>query len=116
MHPARRSRSDYSLQTLAFSEPSFAALTGQTLATVDGPDSFNVMSALLDGRAGRDHLVEHGRGLALRQGNWKFLPAQGNDSGKDIGESSNIAGRHPEIVAKMGKLLNELQAAGRSRP
>ena len=34
------------------------------------------MAALLgEARAGRDHLVEHANGLALREGPWKFIPA-----------------------------------------
>lgn len=115
---------------------SFAALTGQTLAEPDGPDSFNVLPALLGGKTGRAHLVEHGRGLSLRLGTWKYLPPQKPaaakkgggakkdraaataelyDLAQDIGETQNVAGQHPEIVEKMQKLLAEIEAKGRSR-
>jgi len=114
---------------------SFAAFTGQTLAEADGPDSFNVLPALLDGKPGRAHLVEHGRGLNLRLGTWKYLPPQ-NAAGKkgrkakpsgpvprgelydlsqDIGETQNVASQHPEIVKKMQAMLKEIDAKGRSR-
>ncbi len=59
-----------------------AALTGATLAAADGPDSFNVLPALTGtpDKPLRDHVVlapskqEH---LAIRQGNWVYIGAQG---------------------------------------
>ena len=42
-----------------------------------GPDSFNVLPALLgESKAGRDTLVEQGGGVqtAMRKGQWKFIP------------------------------------------
>jgi arylsulfatase A-like enzyme len=59
---------------------SFAALTDQTLAPDDGPDSYNVLPALLGQKTEapcRDYLVEQDNGgavLALRHGPWKFIP------------------------------------------
>jgi arylsulfatase A-like enzyme len=59
---------------------SFAALTGQTLAAADGPDSFNVLPALLGenrDKPCRRYLVEQdnaGHQLALRDGPWKLIP------------------------------------------
>ena len=55
----------------------FAALTGQKLAADAGPDSFNVLPALLGEKLDkpcREHLVEHGNVLALRKGPWKLIP------------------------------------------
>ena len=53
---------------------SFAALTGQKLAAGEGPDSRNVLPALLgQSQTGRDQLVEHARVLALRDGSWKYI-------------------------------------------
>src|SRR5439155_23227355 len=53
---------------------SFVDLTGQRLAAGDGPDSRQLMSTVLGrSKAGRDHLVEQGSGLALREGRWKYI-------------------------------------------
>jgi len=61
---------------------SFAALTGQSLAAADGPDSLNVLPELL-GEAtaapGREYLIEQnnaGTAMALRKGAWKYVPGQ----------------------------------------
>lgn len=65
---------------------SFAALTGQKLADADGPDSFNVLPALLGEKTEqpcREYLVEQnndGSALALRKGTWKYVP--GHAGGK----------------------------------
>jgi arylsulfatase A-like enzyme len=59
---------------------SFAALTGQTLAAEDGPDSYNVLPALLGEKLDkpcRDYLAEQnntGTEIALRYGPWKYIP------------------------------------------
>ncbi|WP_145051183.1 sulfatase family protein [Lignipirellula cremea] len=59
-----------------------AALTGQHLAQGEGPDSFNVLPALLTTpkKPIRDHLVLAGNRpthLALRANNWIYIGAQG---------------------------------------
>jgi arylsulfatase A-like enzyme len=113
-----------------------AALTGQTLTPEAGPDSFNILPALLGetrDKPCRDHLVEHGNVQALRQGPWKLVPGQ-DDTGKkkgkrksppeaelynvaeDIGETKNVAGQHPDRVKDMLALLKKIQDQGRSRP
>lgn len=116
---------------------SFAALTGQSLAAADAPDSLDVLPALLgESKRGRDHVVEHGTGgLALRQGNWKFIPAAkgpernantntelGNatepqlyDLARDPGERTNLAASNPDRVRELGAALEKLRAAGRTR-
>jgi arylsulfatase A-like enzyme len=115
---------------------SFAAMTGQTLADDAAVDSLNTVDALL-GRTttGRDHLVEHARTLALREGHWKLIqtnkgPAvnqntnielgsatapQLYDLSSDIGERNNVADQHPERVQAMLKRLETLRQSGRSR-
>jgi arylsulfatase A-like enzyme len=113
-----------------------AALTGQTLPAEAGPDSFNVLPALLGEKLAkpcREHLVEHGNVLALRKGPWKLIPAGGAKPGKkskpgaaagvqlynltdDLGETNNIASQHPEIVQEMTALLQRVREQGRSRP
>ena len=53
---------------------SLAALTDQKLPNHAAPDSVNVLPALLgQSQDGRELLVEQGRNIALRQGNWKYI-------------------------------------------
>ena len=115
---------------------SMAALTGQSLPEAAGPDSFNVLPALLGEKHEppcRDHLVEQGSVLALRKGPWKLVPPGAGGGRKkanrppnpqpelfdlttDLSETTNVAGQHPDIVADMTALLKRVQEQGRSRP
>lgn len=111
---------------------SLATLTGQTLPAEAGPDSFDMLPALLGkSRQGRDSLIEHARDLAIRQGRWKLIPAGAVrqnartgqatrevelfDLSRDLGESKNLAAQHPQKVQEMTALLEKIRAAGRSR-
>jgi arylsulfatase A-like enzyme len=115
---------------------SFAALTGQKHAEGDeAPDTLNVLPALLgEAKEGRDHVVEHGNGLALRQGNWKYIePTKGQrvnagtrtelgndaqpqlyDLSKDLGEKNNLAAEQPTKVQEMKALLEKIRQGGRT--
>jgi arylsulfatase A len=118
---------------------SMAALSGQALPKTACPDSFNVLPALLgeNNAKGRDHLVEQGRGLALRMGDWKLLqhparkkkpkrkPVNGQKRSSDLelfnlaadpGETKNIANQHRERVQQMQAKLKDIQDSNRSRP
>jgi arylsulfatase A-like enzyme len=107
---------------------SFTALTGQKLGAGEGPDSRNVLPALLgQSQTGRDLLVEHASVLALRDGSWKYVepgigPRRnaatntelGNDpTGQlydlagDLGETNNLLQAQPD---RSRKLLEELKA------
>lgn len=109
---------------------SFGALTGTVVPREDAPDSVNLLGALLgDARTGRDHLVEHANGLALREGPWKFIPASsgnpvawqtgietGNAAGPqlydlatDPSERRNLAGDHPDRVRSMAARLEAIR-------
>jgi len=114
-----------------------SALTGRPLPDDAGPDSFNVLPALL-GEARdapcRDHLVEHGNVLAIRKGTWKLVPAAGGGGpgakgrargtkedelyqlAEDIGETRNVADSHPEVVKELAALLQRVRDNPRSRP
>jgi arylsulfatase A-like enzyme len=117
---------------------SFAAMTGQTLATDDAPDSQNVLSALLGAsHEGRSELVEQGGGVtvALRQGTWKYIEPNnrpainqqthtelGNarvpqlyELAADPGETHNVADAHAARVTAMHQRLEAIRRAGRSR-
>lgn len=116
---------------------SLAALTGVAVPEDAAPDSFNVLPALLgDAEDGREELVLHGNGLALRQGPWKLIPQSGGPAVNgnvnvelgnaprhllfnledDVGETKNVAAEHPERVEAMVARLQAIQKAGRSRP
>jgi arylsulfatase A-like enzyme len=116
---------------------SFAALTGRNLGPADGPDSYNVLPALLgESKSGRDHIVEHAGSLSLISGRWKYIePGSGPrinrntntelgndpqpqlyDLADDIGETRNLASRHPEKVTELANLLKKIRDRGRSRP
>jgi arylsulfatase A-like enzyme len=82
---------------------SFAALTGQSLAEADGPDSLNVLPELL-GEAtaapGREYLIEQnnaGTAMALRKGAWKYVPGQ--PSGKAARRKKATPEKPSEAVA-----------------
>lgn len=67
---------------------SFAALVGQSLPEDVAIDSVNVLPALLGKtQVGREELVEQAGGLALRQGNWKYIPPR---KGPAINKNTNI--------------------------
>jgi arylsulfatase A-like enzyme len=108
----------------------FAALTKQSLAAPDAPDSENVLDALL-GRSntGRSVLVEQGSGLAIRQGTWKYIDPSnrakvnaqthtelGNDPRpqlydlrSDPGERTNVAEQNPEKTKELADVLQRIR-------
>jgi arylsulfatase A-like enzyme len=115
---------------------SVAELTGQILPADAAPDSINALPAFLgDSPSGRETLVEHAGGLAIRKGNWKFIagPAAGGKKGakadtakapataqlfdlsKDLGETQNVISQHPQIAAELSALLQKVRTEGRSR-
>ena len=116
---------------------SFSGLVGQGLRADAGPDSFNVLGALLGvaGQKGREHLVEHANGVALRKGAWKLVPAGPKQPWKkvepgdkkpaaaqlfnladDIGETKNVAADHPDTMNELSEQLQKVREQGRSRP
>jgi len=114
---------------------SFAELTGQKLEADAAPDSINTLPALLgESKQGREMLVEHANGLALRKGNWKYVaaPAAGKKGGKadtskapgvaalydlstDLGETKNLIDEQPKIATELAAELDKVRSSGRSR-
>ena len=97
----------------------------------------DILPALLGkSKTGRNHLIEHSRALALRQGPWKYIePSQGpklspytrTELGHDpepqlynlkddLAEQKNLKSAEPAKTQQLGKRLNEIRDAGRSRP
>jgi arylsulfatase A-like enzyme len=116
---------------------SFAALTGQTLAGEDAPDSLDLLPALLgQSPTGRDYLVEHAGPLSLIQGPWKYIePSNGPKINKnthtemgtdpagqlynlatDLGEKNNVAAAHPDMVRELATRLKAIRENSRTRP
>ena len=116
---------------------SFAALVGRNLPQAVGPDSFNVLAALLgeDKQSMRDHLVEQADVLGLRKGALKLVdpkplkkatakkgaarPAKKPELynlADDLAETKDIAEQKPETVKEMGTQLKDVIERGRSRP
>lgn len=116
---------------------SLAAFTDQKLGDADAPDSFNVLPALLgQSKAGRESLVEQASVLSLRAGAWKYIePAKGpkiqkntnTETGNDpdgqlynlagdLGETNNLAARHPDRAKAMAARLQQIRQNARSRP
>ena len=110
--------------------PSLASLTGQPLAAGDGSDGMNVLPALVGAAAtGRDHLVEQAGALSIIVGRWKYIEPHagakisagtnielGNDTEPqlydletDIGETRNVAARHPDRVAELAARLKAIR-------
>ena len=124
---------------------SLAALTGVKPSADAGPDSINVLPALLgESKSGRDHLVEQPTNqtpLAIRVGQWKCIPeasgpamselkvgkAEKGKKGKatpeprlydlsaDLGETKSLAAEQPDRVKKMAALLNEIRDSGHEK-
>ena len=123
-----------------------AALTGQSLPDGAARDSFNLLPLLeSEGKeAGRDHVVIHngGVGLAIRQGDWKYIPGRpgagkkksvekvslhdgeaadqaedlSNDLlfnlAEDVAETRNVAAAHPELVRQLRARLSQAREQG----
>ena len=119
-----------------------AEIIGFKLPHNAGEDSVSILPAL-EGKASgplREAVVHHSinGSFAIRQGKWKLElcadsggwsdprpgqkraadlpPVQLYDLASDIGERKNLANEHPEIVARLTKLLEKYVADGRSTP
>ncbi len=119
-----------------------ADIFGAKLPENAAEDSVSILPALLasDKQPLREAVVHHsvnGR-FSIRQGQWKleFCPGSGGwgkpgdravttqhlpeiqlyDLKTDIGETKNVQGDHPEVVARLTGLLEKYAADGRSTP
>ena len=119
-----------------------AEIVGAKLPDNAGEDSVSILPVLL-GQASkpvREAVVHHSinGSFAIRQGQWKLElcpdsggwsppkpgsaeakrlpPVQLYDMSRDAAERSNVGKEHPEIVARLVKLLEKYVADGRSTP
>lgn len=99
---------------------SLAELAGAIVPEGALPDSRNQLPALLGkDRTGAPHIIEsaNGRPKALRCGQYKYYRRAKKehlyDLSNDLQERSNIAQQHPDIAARMNRLLTELTGPSR---
>jgi arylsulfatase A-like enzyme len=127
-------------ETISLSDmlATFAAVAGVELLPEAGPDSFNVLPALLGGKLD-DSLprprVMHSGGngmLAIREGPWKLIDGQGGGGyrdgeaksgelpqlynlAEDLGEKTDLYPQRREIAHRLQQLLHKIKREGRSR-
>jgi len=99
-----------------------ADVLGAKLPDNAGEDSFSFLPLLKgDDRPIRPHAVSCAAGgtPGVRKGDWKYIPGTKPELynlADDIGETKNLAGEKPELVAEMKALLEKLVTDGRSTP
>jgi len=112
-----------------------AALAGRKPDARTMPDSLNVLPALLgESNTGRDHIVQHSGRLALRVGDWKYIPPgpvrDTLDASQavvarfpegalfhlaaDPGETNNLIGQQPEKARELAARLETIRSGGPS--
>ena len=108
---------------------SFATLVGQPLPAGDGRNALEVL--LGKSNIGRDVIIEEGiSGLALKAGDWKYIPphkgepkfkdmrsgnspqAQLYHLAEDPAETRNLASRNPEKLQELAALLEQVTRGG----
>ncbi len=101
--------------------PTFLQLAGLEEPPAASPNALDGISLLpllhrQQPLPSRQLFWEHG-GLAMRDGDWKLLRARGNAPPElyflkdDLGETTNLAEKHPEIVDRMDKALRHFAAS-----
>ena len=142
--PDRTKAGSRSAQTICLTDlmATCAEIVGAKLPDNAGEDSVSILPALLgtDKAPLREAVVHHSinGSFAIRQGKWKLelcadsggwsdpkpgsteekgLPdTQLYDLAAEIGETKNLQAEHPEEVARLTKLLEQIIANGRSTP
>lgn len=115
---------------------SLAKLTGQPLRDNEAPDSFDMLPQLLGkSKTDRKYLITQGGALSVISNGWKYIvPSKGakvarlvnielgnNEAPQlyrlkeDEGERNNEAAQHPQQVAALATLLQEVKTSEKSR-
>jgi arylsulfatase A-like enzyme len=117
---------------------SFAKLTGQQLNTIEAPDSYNMLPALLgESATGRQTMLEEAFTLAVRDGNWKYIAPQTKPTpvwlkDKDVAtglsttgqlfnlkndkaEKHNVIHKYPAEAKRLKELLKNIESGGTRR-
>lgn len=106
--------------------PTFAEMTQ---STVDKTDGLSILPTLLGqkGQAQHDYLYWENRGnVAVRFGQWKGLrrnllkhpdaPLELYNLKEDVGETNNIADKHPDIAAKAIEIIKNQHTVNKTYP
>lgn len=101
-----------------------AAIIGRPLQADEGPDSYNVLEAFIDNPAAeiRDHLIvspEKKQNIALREGKWMYISAQGGGGSiaPNIGDhglggpAAHLFTKHVNSDIENGKIKKEAPPA-----
>lgn len=112
---------------------SMASLVGQPVPEGAAPDSRDQLKALLgEDPNGRDYIIEQAGSLSVQNRGWKYIaPSNGAAYAKltntelgnnkepqlydlkaDIGERTNVAAEHADVVAAMQQCLDQEKAKG----
>ena len=95
---------------------SFAELLDVEIPKGEARDSRSTLAAFLgDEHVGHDMMLQEARGLALRQGEWKYVAGKKPELynlKKDIGETNNVIAENPQVATSMATKLKELVDAG----
>lgn len=105
---------------------SLTKLIGQEISQEDTLDSRNQLNTLLGkDKKGRDYIIKQSGSLSISNGEWKYIAPNDRPTFKketntelgnhkepqlynlkqDIGEKTNVAAQHPEIVEKLKAIL-----------
>ena len=110
---------------------SFASYLNIDLAEGEAVDSRNTWKTFIgEDEVGLPYMIEEAGLLALRKGEWKYIPAfkrrakKGGKSpaaknlgelynlGSDAGEQKNVVKQYPEVAQAMAKQLEQLKKSG----
>ena len=96
--------------------PTFAKLAGATLPAnevIDGKDIYPLMTGRSGAKSPHEAFFFHdgrGRLKAVRAGKWKLHLEKEpvlNDLIADMGEETNVANEHPDIVKRLARLATD---------
>jgi arylsulfatase A-like enzyme len=90
--------------------PTFAEAAGATLPADRKIDGLSVMGLLKDPTSKTPHDRYFYKNQAVRSGKWKLRGKELFDLEADISETTNVAAKHPEVVERLKKMLDEFNA------
>ena len=96
---------------------SFAKLLNIELKNNEARDSRNTLDAFIgkDQKGLKYTLQEANRTVAIREGNWKYIPGKKNaqlyNLSEDIGERNNMISKKPQLAKSLAAKLTKLRSS-----